>query len=384
MKISINLKLIALFVVCPLLAFCQDQSEIASPSAFSNPLFLVLLSVVLLLLIVIVSFSSAFKSLADSDVLIKKTKENNTGSVKSVLIIFSLLFANELLAQSNSNSNGVAGLDAMTFYFMIGVITIELIVLIALIAQFNFVLKQQKAVPEKAVKLSETKIILSLTDAVPVEEEGRILLDHDYDGIRELDNNLPPWWKYGFYATIVFAFIYLSIYHVMGIGELQDMEFETEMKVAKLKVEEYMKKSANNVDENSVKLLTDAADLAAGKDVYISNCLVCHGKAGEGTVGPNLADNYWLHGGSVVDVFKTIKYGWVEKGMKSWKEDLSPMQISQVTSFIKSLAGTNPPNGKAPQGDLYQDSSTTLSSDSLASNVGDTIKIKLSTDTIKH
>ncbi len=384
MKISPNLKLIALFMVSPLLAFCQDQSEKASPSAFSNPLFLVLLSVIIVLLIVIVSFSSAFKSLADSDVLTKKSNESNSNVIKSVLVLFSLFFANDLLAQSSSSSAGVSGLDPMTFYFMIGIIIIELIVLVALIGQFNFLLKQQKATPEKTVKFSETKIILSLTDAVPVEEEGRILLDHDYDGIKELDNNLPPWWKYGFYATIVFAFVYISIYHVMGIGDLQDKEFETEMKVAKQKVEEYMKKSANNVDENSVKLLTDAADLAAGKDVYISNCLVCHGKAGEGTVGPNLADNYWLHGGSVVDIFKTIKYGWVEKGMKSWKEDLSPMQISQVTSFIKSLAGTNPPNGKASQGDLYQEAATAAPADSLASNTSDTIKIKLPTDTIKH
>lgn len=384
MKISPNLKLIALFVVSPILAFCQDQTEKASPSAFSNPLFLVLLSVILLLLIVIISFSSAFKSLADSDMLYKSNNEDKTGSIKSVLVIFSMLFGNELLAQSNSDNYSIGGLDPMTFYFMIGVIIVEVIVLVALIAQFNFVLRQQKVTPEKTVKLSETKIILSLTDAVPVEEEGRILLDHDYDGIRELDNNLPPWWKYGFYATIVFAFIYLSIYHVMGIGELQDKEFETEMKVAKMKVEEYMKKSANNVDENSVKLLTDPADIASGKEIYISNCLVCHGKAGEGTVGPNLADNYWLHGGSVSDIFKTIKYGWVEKGMKSWKEDLSPVQISQVTSFIKSLAGSNPPNGKAPQGDLYKESSSTLSSDSLAANVGDTIKIKLPIDTLKN
>jgi len=143
MKISPNLKLIALFMVSPLLAFCQDQSEAASPSAFSNPLFLVLLSVIILLLIIIVSFSSAFKSIADSDVLTKQNNENNSNIVKSVLVLFSLFFANELSAQSGPSSLGVAGLDPMTFYFMIGIIIIELIVLVALIGQFNFLIRQQ-------------------------------------------------------------------------------------------------------------------------------------------------------------------------------------------------------------------------------------------------
>ncbi len=91
----------------------------------------------------------------------------------------------------------------------------------------------------------------------------------------------------------------------------------------------------------------------------MASCAACHGKAGEGTVGPNLTDIYWLHGGSIQDVFKSIKYGWPEKGMKSWKEDLSPIQIAQVTSFIHSLKGTNPANGKAPQGDAYSEGGNT-------------------------
>jgi cytochrome c oxidase cbb3-type subunit 3 len=108
------------------------------------------------------------------------------------------------------------------------------------------------------------------------------------------------------------------------------------------------------VDENSVKLLTAADDLAAGKTVFLTTCFACHGRSGEGGVGPNLTDEYWLHGGSIQEVFKTIKYGWPDKGMKSWKDDYSPVQIAQIASFVKSLAGTNPANAKPPQGTLFK------------------------------
>ena len=163
---------------------------------------------------------------------------------------------------------------------------------------------------------------------------------------------------------------------------MQGKEYEKEMAKAKLEVEEYMKNSANNVDENSVKLLTETSDIAAGKDVFKANCAACHGQLGEGTVGPNFTDEYWIHGGSIQDIFKSIKYGWVEKGMKSWKEDLSPIQIAQVASYIKSLKGTNPPNGKAPQGDLYTESGVAPISDSTAV-AGDSLNIQIKADSLK-
>lgn len=184
------------------------------------------------------------------------------------------------------------------------------------------------------------------------------MLDHDYDGIKELDNNLPPWWKYGFYLTIIIGVVYLVNYHITGISPLQKEEYKLSVKKAEAEVAEYMKKSANNVDENTVKMLSGASDLAAGKDAFIATCAACHGRAGEGGVGPNLTDDYWIHGGSVKDIFKTIKYGWPDKGMKSWKDDFSPMQIAQLTSFIRTLKGTNPPNPKEKQGELYTEQET--------------------------
>jgi cytochrome c oxidase cbb3-type subunit 3 len=99
--------------------------------------------------------------------------------------------------------------------------------------------------------------------------------------------------------------------------------------------------------------MLDAGGISAAQSVYITNCAACHGQKGEGTVGPNLTDDYWLHGGKINDVFKTIKYGVPEKGMRAWQEDLSPVKIAQVSSFIKSLRGTNPPNAKEKQGELY-------------------------------
>jgi cytochrome c oxidase cbb3-type subunit 3 len=117
-------------------------------------------------------------------------------------------------------------------------------------------------------------------------------------------------------------------------------------------------KSAASVDENTAVALTDAASLAAGKDIFLTYCKACHGETAggyEGSVGPNLTDRFWIHGGGMKNVFSSIKYGWPEKGMQSWKKDLKPVEIHQVASFILSLQGSNPPNAKAPQGEEWKD-----------------------------
>lgn len=387
-----KIKLLALVLLIPTVGFCQEQTAKGSSSYFSNVLFLTLLVTIIVLAIVIVAFSSVFKNIADSDYLTikyKSKKDDNSSSIRNVTTVllmlssFAMMSQEKVAAAVKVDDGRIGGLDQFTFYFMIVIVLIELLVLGLMIYQFNFLVKTQTTVETVTkVKKVESKIIMSLTDAVAVEEEESIMLEHDYDGIRELDNNLPPWWKYGFYLTIVVSVIYLFNFHVLGTGDLQLKEYEDELAQAKLEVEAFMKTSANNVDESTVKLLTDASDIAAGKTVFIANCAACHGQLGEGTVGPNFADDYWIHGGSVQDIFKSIKYGWIEKGMKSWKEDLSPMQIAQVSSFIKSLRGTNPPNGKAPQGDLYVEGGNSLLSDS-TTVVGDSLTIQIKADSIK-
>jgi cytochrome c oxidase cbb3-type subunit 3 len=143
-------------------------------------------------------------------------------------------------------------------------------------------------------------------------------------------------------------------------------EYDQEMKVAAAQIEEYRKTTGETVDEKTVTM-ADAAGIAEGDKLFHSNCFSCHGAKGEGLVGPNLTDKYWLHGGTINDVFKTIKFGYPDKGMPSWKNMYSPTQIKQLASYVKSLAGTNPPNPKAPQGDLVVDSkpgNSTAKSDS--------------------
>jgi len=192
-----------------------------------------------------------------------------------------------------------------------------------------------------------------LTSVKPIEAEGEILLDHDYDGIQELDNDLPPWWKYGFYATIIAAFAYLAYFHVLG-GISQKEEFQIEMANAQLAVEEYKKNAPNLVDASSVTLLTEEADLEIGKQIFIEKCVACHRADAGGGIGPNLTDEYWILGGDISAVFNTISEGGRPgKGMIPWKQDLKPIERAQVGSYILSLQGTNPPDPKAPDGDLW-------------------------------
>lgn len=206
-------------------------------------------------------------------------------------------------------------------------------------------LKQQPVKPSIWTKL------LSLR---PIEEEKDLVIDHAYDGIKELNNPVPAWFNFLFYGTMIFAAAYLFYYHIGGYGDLQDQEYENEMAKAKTEKSAYLEKSANTIDENSVKFDNTPAVLEEGKTVFITNCVVCHGDKGQGTIGPNLTDDYWLHGGGINNVFKTIKYGVPEKGMISWEKNLNPKQISAVANFILSLKGTNPAGAKAPQGEKYE------------------------------
>jgi len=197
-----------------------------------------------------------------------------------------------------------------------------------------------------------------LIDATPVEKEEDILLDHDYDGIKELDNNLPPWWKYLFYASIIFAVGYMLDYHIIGSGKLQDAEYLEEVKLAELEKANMF--GGKIVDENSAQALTEPADLLAGQTTFKKLCSACHGTKGEGLVGPNLTDDYWIHGGGIKNVFLTIKNGVLDKGMISWKNQLTPSQMEEVGSYILSLQGTNPPNAKPPQGNLWSEKPDSL------------------------
>jgi len=186
------------------------------------------------------------------------------------------------------------------------------------------------------------------------DNEKKVLLeDHDYDGIKELDNNPPPWIMWLFYITVFWSAFYMVIFHVLKVGDLQEAEYDKEIAIAEAQKQELAK--TNTFDEQNVAILETTEDLAAGKDLYASkNCAACHGASGEGNaVGPNLTDEYWLNGGTSVEVFKAIKHGIPAKGMTPFKDQLSDIQIQQLTSYtLVTLKGSNPANAKAAQGEI--------------------------------
>jgi cytochrome c oxidase cbb3-type subunit 3 len=202
------------------------------------------------------------------------------------------------------------------------------------------------------------KVYQKLLGSKPMEAEGEIILDHNYDGIRELDNKLPPWWVYMFYATIIFGVVYLARFHIFN-GYDQDLEYAQEVAAAQLEIEAYKKTAKDLVDVNTVQLLTDASDLNAGKGIFETNCVACHMADGGGGIGPNLTDTYWILGGGIKNVFHTISEGGRDgKGMVAWKQNLKPLEMAQVASYVLQFQGTEPANPKAAEGDLWVDENT--------------------------
>lgn len=196
-------------------------------------------------------------------------------------------------------------------------------------------------------------ILKSWTKAKDIEEEHEIVLDHNYDGIKELDNSLPPWWVYMFYATIIFGVVYLIRFHVLD-GDTQAMEYEKAVAEARAEVEKYKATAPNVFDIENVTLLTAEADLKRGKAVFNLNCASCHLADGGGQIGPNLTDEFWILGGGIKNVFNTVYNGGRDgKGMIAWNKTLKPEDIAKVASYVISLQGTTPAVAKAAEGEKY-------------------------------
>lgn len=176
-----------------------------------------------------------------------------------------------------------------------------------------------------------------------------LLLDHDYDGIQELDNKLPRWWVWLFNLCIVYAVIYFAYYHVLGKGQLMASQYQAEMKIG----DQLKMRAVADFEGNMASLTpsTNTVELAEGKQTFTALCAPCHRPDGGGLVGPNLCDDYWIHGSNFVNNLTIIWNGVPSKGMVTWRGVLKPATIHAVGSYIYTLRGTNPKNPK-PREDL--------------------------------
>ena len=263
--------------------------------------------------------------------------------IKSFLS-FVILFCSQTFAAGES--------DFPPNYYDTVALLLLLFVVITLLSIIYFEAKP-KVVKEKKASIF-AKIRQAMTKSTPIENEQEIMFDHDFDGIRELYSKIPPWFSWLFVLTIIFAIYYMFQYHVFGSGQVMQEEYSAEMNKASLEKEALIKSGAL-VNEETVKLLTDASSLQKGKEIFETNCIACHAADGGGIVGPNLTDEYWIHGGGIKNVFKTIKSGVVEKGMISWQTQLNANQMQDVASYVLSLQGTKPAAPKSPEGESWKE-----------------------------
>ena len=238
--------------------------------------------------------------------------------------------------------------------FILVIILKEIVNVIA-VTKANELQNEKDGIVPEDPNLWINKLLVKWTRAKSIEQEEDIILDHNYDGIKELDNSLPPWWVYMFYATILFAVVYLIRFEVLD-GDTQVMEYNKAVAEARIELNKYKATAKDLITADNVILLTDAKSLSRGKAVFNLNCASCHLADGGGSIGPNLTDEYWILGGGIKNVFTTIHNGGRDgKGMVAWNKTLKPDDIAKVASYVISLQGTIPSKAKAPQGDKWEE-----------------------------
>lgn len=359
--------LVATLTLAALPFFAQSPTagSSAAPAPAASPMPMevnyVLLALAIVQVLFILSLSGVLRMLIHpSTGWMKRLKGGGGVAVLLPLLLFS---AQDVHAQAYVHDSGTFTAKGIFWWLL----SINLLLFLLLITQVGVLRTMTGALVAKEAGSGVAsvtpagpnwaqRVMKRLTRQVELEREEDVLMHHDYDGIRELDNVLPPWWVWLFYGSILWGIVYLVNVHVIRIWPDQKTGYTQEMEQARADVAAYMATLTNLVDENNAVASTDAATLANGKATFAQYCVACHLANGEGNVGPNLTDAYWIHGGGIKNIFKTIKYGVAEKGMISWQSQLKPSEIQAVASYILSLQGTNPPNAKAPQGTLWQES----------------------------
>jgi cytochrome c oxidase cbb3-type subunit III len=372
MKISIALSL--LFISG--LVTSQTVTPAAAPASGGQGLDMNIILIILavFLLFPISSLANAFVAAAKK----KMDERIKSGSLKVLIPLGLLLLSQVVQAQTVSATPAAAGngmnSQTMTIVLLCG-IGLELVIMVFLAFRISDLIRspEPKSVHEMqdSAFMARMKRIWSKLNFRPIEEEADIDLGHNYDGIRELDNVIPPWFTTAFLLTILFAAGYLYRYHIAKAAPMQVEELRIATAKADLEHEAYLATQSNSIDENNVTIMT-GADLEAGKKIFTTICAACHRADGGGQVGPNLTDDYWIHGGSIKNVFTTIKYGVPDKGMISWKTQLTPTQMAQAANYVLTLKGTNPPDPKEKQGTLYIPEPVKADSTSAPSTKADT------------
>lgn len=340
--------------------FAQDAGKSVAGSEPYVPMAAIysLIGLAVVQVIFILSLSSVMRTLGGTSGWLKHL---GRGSGRAMVAIPLLLLAStDASAQAYKGDSGTMSM----YHLMWWLVGVNIFLFVLLFAQIQVLRSMTRALapeeergglsPVRSGPTWEQRLWLALSRRKPIDQEQDILMHHEYDGIRELDNVLPPWWLWLFYGTVIWGGIYLVNVHITQLWPKQEKEYVAEMTQAKADVEAYLSAQASQVDERNVVLLTNAGALAQGAGIFKQNCATCHGQLGEGTAGPNLTDPYWLHGGGIKEVFTTIKYGVSGKAMKSWKTDLKPVEMQAVASYVLSLQGTNPPNGKSPEGEIWK------------------------------